>query len=472
MAIINAGLLSDTVCLGREKSFVDVFNGSLKLVPDRPENDVIKRIEELIDNCNDALISELNSYSLVQIENLAINLIYLIEKLNIDSPLQVNISEVWKGIIGICFATVLNIFQQDMAKTLLAFSIGVCALPVLSTAYTYMKKWKRTGITQSGSTRLGQKITDLIIPILQNKRKKEYQQSVKAVLERGVQLAAIDKLFTTITLIRKPEKEDIFLYRKVISFIKEKQTENYYTFLHGQSLKIAMISKFLTKLLEKIEPTRDLTDFQCVRFVSKKHFDNCGFQEKNARSFLKSNCYIISDFFSYYKEIVSVTVNPFDNTPTETAFSYWMLNASVNKEVFEIVIDMIKKTINISEESCVAIQKTFEKIYEVLYRTKSVRSGNLKAICVPKNMFKHPETCIGYRAFPWGTPRDPLMPEKITNYLEKNWVSSASCQARLLTAQLVPENGVKIYDFNTLSTSETEECDLLLKGAVRALCIT
>ncbi len=471
MSIVSNSLLRDTVCLGKERAFVDVSNGCLQLVPNRPEDGVITRIEELLDNSGDRLIAELSSYSVSQIENLVTNLTYLSEKLNTDSRLQVNISEFFKVVLGGFFAIGMDLLQKghpsaSNTNLVLAFSVGFCALPVLHNMYTYANRWRRTGVTQSDCTRLGEKITNFVMPILSKKRSQECKQHVRAEQERGIQLAAIDKLFTTVRFLGKPRLEDILLYRNVTTFIQTKQAEQYSVFLHGQSLRLAMISRFLSKLLARIEPDRDLADFQCVRFITKKDADSCPSHKRNIKDFLKSEMYLILEQLNCYDELISVTVNPFDNTPTETAFYYWHINGNVKQDVPKVVINDIKRCFNITEAASAAIKDTLAKIDQVLCRTQWPRSGNLVAICVPKATLEDPKTCIAYRSYPWGIPRHPLAPQEIIKYLTRNWTSSDSCQARLLTTQLIPENHVKTYHFNTLSISETKECDSLLDALV------
>ncbi len=468
MSLIASGLLTPSLCLGKGKSFVDAVDGTIQLVSERPKNGVISRIENVFDERSGLLVQELQFYSAPQLQNLATNLTYLAEKLNRESSLEINVSDFFKVMAGsllgfntFCIGKSIGFcMSKSIGYGLLAFSIGFSALPVLKNIYFGVAGRKRE-VTQSDSRRFSEKITNIILPIV-NQKIAESKSSLMQEQRRAIQLAAIDKLFTTTKILRVPTLEDVHTYRKVITFVQTMRKEGYYTFLHGQSLKNAMISKFLSKVLARLEPARDVADFQFLRFTTKKDVEECESHKRSTKAFLLSQYCVILDFIKYYDELISVTVNPLDNTPTETAFYYWMCNGNVNQDVPKIVIGKLRKVLTLSDESCAAIQDTFDNIMRLLHRTLSIRSGNLVAICVPKNRCADKETCIAYRSFPWGIPRHPFQPHEIVTYLDRDWVTSESCQARLLTTQLVPENQVKTYHFNTLSASENEECDVLL----------
>ncbi len=449
------GVLRSPLCLGERKGFLDVSNGALELVLERPKHSVIQRIEDLINSSSDKVVAELRTYSVIELGNVVTNLSYLTEKLNRDSRLQVNISEFFKCVLGGLGGITANFMGQN---AVLGFSVGFCALPIIQRVYTYVANHNRQGvITEGDASRFREKISNLVLPII----------NAKQFIERGVQYAGIDRLFVGIDAVyscfrkvRPIVLEDIHLYREVVSFVQRKQSEGYYTFLHGQSLKIAMISRFLTKLLQRLEPTRDFSDFHCVRLVTNK---DCASYQRNARDFIRRHLYLVIDQLPYYGDkLLAVTVNPLDNTPVEMAFWYWIFNGSVSQDVPDVVIDDVQRAFNLEESTSSVFQETFRKVNEVLYATKPFRSGNLMAICVPKETIENPKTNMAYRSFPWGIPRNPFAPQEVAKYLSRDWISSDSCQARLLTNQLIPENGIKTYHFNTLTESETQACDALL----------
>lgn len=476
---IDSRLFEKSLVLGKHGEYLESSDNNLQLTNHKPKSGIVDRIENVIDNHKNELVIELSRHTKKEINNFIKNISYLTEKLNIDgtsnSP-EVEqtfmISTFLTTLIKLSFESEIQKKEQDVHYFQIFQNFVIVSSATVFIHYLFQKIKKtaqvkfNANIDQMKGEKLFQKLISLIDRAIKLKDTNNSidSESLIAKRDQGILLGIVDKTLADKS-VRKFSTHELDAtretYRKTLKFIRKKKSEGYYVFLHGQNLLGGMLAKLFTKIIKKLEPERKVDNFQFFRLITSKSIDQN--TTKNVSSFLRKHCFAIYDDIPYYRDrLLAVSVNPLDHSLGESAVAYWLANTSVNLTFNEFAINELTKISPLKEKTKMAIKEAFCHLDEIF--KNSPRSGNLVAICIPKEKLENSETCIGYRSYAFGIPGNIFNPEEIAQHASKDWKTSISCQARLLSSQIVPENQIEVFHFNTLSELENNKCESILNA--------
>lgn len=313
---------------------------------------------------------------------------------------------------------------------------------------------------------------DLVYPIVAAKQnikgisssRETYQ---KKICGRAADLVLTDRTWERMHIAPIASLPYSTLFRQFLR-LKWKMEKDYYVVTHGQQTAAMPYIKFLTALKAQGEPCSDHFGDDVLRFNSRlsPEHEQC----RNVSAYIKKRFPTSSTWLAYEtetRELLSVSLNPWDHTPAESALSFWTANSNIVTDIGEPILHSLPAPYNrISPElksEILSKLKTLAKDCEI--NVSAYSPGTLYGICIPKGLVDSPETNILYHSEPYGIPQSK--PNDLS-MMQQPFSDMSPCQGRILTSQLKPENGIRVIGFSevpseVISRIQDEVKELALK---------
>ena len=462
---------------GQGGKYLEFSSNGLRISNKNPGAQTIRVMDIFLQKYGPQIQQELSQKSIKEVKRFAVNMIYFFEKLN--TPLSRRVHPMTLPIYLTRLATSALITELTSTKifSILPKRVGCKILKFRSN--NLFRNLLLEGVENCQSAvlhsvrlkSLQKRFKTIIKPFTTRSNK----LTIESIQSLGKTYAKVDQLWkqSPITYRLNPdESQKAFLvYRQFLKKQVAAVRDGYYVVAHGQTDAAAFIVDFLTLFAQKMEPQRDLKSFKCLRLNKQGDWKTAA--QINARSYIQHNPHINDSAPPYNEKLLSVSIDPFDQTENESALWFWSrnVNKTPSKKFVEIAVGAIKNCYVISpaaEEKIrvglTDIQNSFLKAIGVEDTNIVVnpmlqnigqdetpqKVGSLYAICLPKEVVHDSSLCPIYQSGAFGPPLNPGEPESVAKALQKAGNGSTNCQARLLTSGLFPENGVKVFRFDTI----------------------
>lgn len=246
-------------------------------------------------------------------------------------------------------------------------------------------------------------------------------------------------------LNRRLTKQEILAFRRMLVVRHKARKKQHFVVTHGQSALGGIMVEVLTALMHHLEPCRNLKSFRALRFSRQMQARDDTI--RTADQFLKR--YPCSMDSLLRTQLLSVSINPWDQTLTESALAMWLEGGGIANNFGEMLFNSVSEHYQLNPLTKIKIENLFEEMTQLILREADPDNGTigqLYAICIPRDLIH--TKCPIYPSFPFGL-YNPRKSSQIRSQFYRNWSSNTPCQGRVIAAALLPEFGIKIHAFNT-----------------------
>lgn len=292
--------------------------------------------------------------------------------------------------------------------------------------------------------------------------------SVRTHIEQsGRELAKLDEFWKRLAIrwTSKQNKNAMLLtYRRFVVFRHEMINRGYHVVSMALPVERVASIDFQTAVAKRFDPTRDLSQFKSLHFSLSR----------DSIPLMNVNAYVESADTS---SLLNVSLNPWDAAYVRTwlngqthaapdnpfAVLKHFSSDQIGKKRLQEGLTALKALVVRKEEE----SGKLKRIGRCMARLFSPNPGVLYAICIPQQLVEDPTRNNIYQTTEWGVgiPLDQDNLSGISQILKQQGGSTRASRGAILAPSLIPENGIKIRSFTTLSKAKRKE----IREAVAAL---
>lgn len=501
---ISNKLFESEIELGKGQ-YLAITEKGISLSKTKPKQELLDMLEEALTHHSEELCSSLEDRSIDEIETFVENLAYAAEKRNrtvrVLSPSHVSVMHV--AMAAYAALALLTDIEDDTTigeinfsvQRLLLASILAGAMMASRTALAKFQEYSAVPSDTKAESVIA-RLNEIALPILQGKyaaallddptgvpprRTQSPAQWQQSLTRAGKERSLLDQRWHTIlnrSLVGATYYRHVDpiatkrMYRDFLARRREMTDSGYFVVTHAQHQLGSALTDVLTAITKRLDPERDMTGKRAFRLVLGSDPPLTG-RERNAQAYIEK-AFLIDDEFD--KEVLSVSVSPFDCKYTESALDFFFQDTNIETNFSTIAWKSISEQCQVLDPEKVQaiLHRGFAQFKDILYSGEEPSSkqtakkvGVLNLIAIPESVIRDREKNYVYHskryAEPMSKDAQTIVPELERLRLPADDVHT---QARILLPPALQRDSAMRAE--TFSTQPPERLEAL-NAAVNAL---